>query len=133
MIEMIASVPMRIDGRALKRGDKFKIGSKYAGLLKLTGRAEDVPILEYVVAAEYVVAKCHPIVAIDDEILEPAPRKKRAYRRRDMTAEQVGVADMAEHIAGGNMTRDQAEAFATGEKREVLKRKRGRPRKKVAE
>jgi hypothetical protein len=132
MIELIASVPMRIDGRALKRGDKFRIGAKYAGLLKLTGRAEDLPIVETVVSADSVVRKLHGVVVIDDEILDPAPRKRRAYRRRDMTAEQVGVADLAEHIAGGNMTRDQAEAWTMAEPR-VAKRGRGRPRKIVAE
>lgn len=75
MVKLVASAALRYANKDLRAGDKFDASETDAFVLKGTGKAEDASLQENSTASV------------------EQPRKKRAYRRRDMLAERPGDRD----------------------------------------
>lgn len=101
MIKMVSSTSHLYAGRRLKAGDAFEArGRGDARLLRALGRAVDAPapapVAEPVPALlmpkrQYVRKVVEPApIAFVSPLAEPeeAPKPKRQYKRRDMTAER---------------------------------------------
>jgi hypothetical protein len=93
-IQLLALVPQIYAGRKVAAGSNFIVrGESDARLLIAIGRAASVPVAPVIPVPPPVARKwTRAVVAVpiaEPEEQEEAPKPKRQYKRRDMTAEDT--------------------------------------------